>query len=239
MSGFASTYLVGENLSGFLIDAELGSLLVRLLHDAVLHLTVDALVAINRVDLDDRAAVRRAFLDLGRVGRTIFKDGLVVVDVGDEDDDDGGRRVKRRRVDRRSGAFDAALSVVSGGHVQLVLVAVQHDRTGNKTNDAGVLLDPEQTGSWGPADEPERDAVAVLVRRDDGGHEGVGSGVFVDVGRVHLLRKLGRLVVLILGVDADCGCSGPGRITWKENVVTLNNFQKAILDVFALQLETN
>jgi hypothetical protein len=94
--------------------------------------------------------------------------------------------VQRRRVDGRSGAFNATLAVVGGRHVELVLVSVEHDRAGNETDDAGVFFNPEQTGSGRAADESERDTVAVFVRRDDGSDERVRPGVLVDVGGVNL-----------------------------------------------------
>jgi len=109
---FSIENFVGEDFAGLLVDAELGSFLIRLLHDAVLDLTVDALVFVDGVNFDHWAAVRRAFLNLGWVGSAVFEDRFVVVDVGDEDDDDSRRRVKRRRIDGGSGTFNATLSVV-------------------------------------------------------------------------------------------------------------------------------
>jgi hypothetical protein len=47
-----TSYLVGKHFSCLFVDAELGSLLVRLLHDAVLHLTVHPLVSIDSVNLE-------------------------------------------------------------------------------------------------------------------------------------------------------------------------------------------
>lgn len=47
----AVVYLVGQHFSGFLVDRELGALLVRLLHDGILDLPVDAFVFVGRVYL--------------------------------------------------------------------------------------------------------------------------------------------------------------------------------------------
>ena len=58
-------------------------------------LSIDASVSVGGLNADDGAASGRALLDLGTVGGAVVEDGLVVVDIGDEDDDDGRRRVRR------------------------------------------------------------------------------------------------------------------------------------------------
>ena len=52
-------YLVGEELPGLLVDGELGSLLVGLLHDHVLDLAVHTLVHVARVHLHRKQAQYR------------------------------------------------------------------------------------------------------------------------------------------------------------------------------------
>lgn len=66
----------------------------------------------------------------------------------------------------------------------------------------GPLLYLEHAGDGSAAHESEVDVVSVFVAGDDGGDERVRPGVLVHVGRVHVLRELGRLVVLVLRVDA-------------------------------------
>jgi len=45
------------------------------------------------------------------------------------------------------------------------------------------------------------DVVAVLVGSHHSGHQRIGTGVFVNVGRVHLLRKLWLLVVFVFRIN--------------------------------------
>lgn len=155
-------------------------------------------LAVVAVYPHDGGADGRSFLDGRVVGGAVGEDGFVVVNVGDEDDHDGRRRV-------RGSVGAAAGAVVDGGHVELVLVAVEVDGAVVQPDDTGQLFDDELTGSGAAADEPEADVVAVLVGRHYGGHQRVGSGVLVHVGRVDALRELGLLVVLVLGVDAHGG----------------------------------
>ena len=227
---------VGEDLACLLVDAELCPFLIRLLNDAVLDLSVDALVFVDGVNFDHRTAVRRSFLDLWGVRSAVFKDGFVIIDVGDEDDDNSRRSVKRRRVDRSSGTFNATFSVVGGSDVQLVLVAVQHDRSGDQTDDAGVLFDPEKAGCRWSADESESDSVAVFVRCHDRRYEGVRAGVLVDVRGVNLLRKFRRFVVLVLRVNSNCGCTGPRWLAWNYKFIILLKFWAFHLVLIILKL---
>ena len=157
----AVEHLVGEHLARLLVHGELGPLLVGLLHDGVLHLPVHPLVLVHGVHLDHGAAVGRALLYLGRVGRAVREHWLVVIHVGDEDDHDGGGGVHGLGVGHHA-ALHAALPVVHGGHVELVLVAVQVDGAVDETDDAGVGLDAEQAGGGGAAHKSECYSVTIL-----------------------------------------------------------------------------
>lgn len=66
--------------------------------------------------LDNRAAIWGALLHLGVVGAAVLEDGLVVVDVCDENDNHGGAGV------RRLVAVHAARTVINSSYVQLVPV---------------------------------------------------------------------------------------------------------------------
>lgn len=204
---FEFFYFVGKDLARFFVDGEFGAFLVGLLDDRVLDLAVDALIGIGGLDADDWAAVRSSFFDFGTVGAALGEDGLVVVDVGDEDDHDGRRRVSQS-------SASAAGAVVDGRHVELVLVAIQTDAAAVQADDARQLLDDKLAGSGAAADESEADVVAVLVGSHDRRHQRVGPGVLVHVGRVHALREFRLLVVLVLGVDADGGRAGFGRFAF-------------------------
>ena len=105
----------------------------------------------------------------------------------------------------------AALAIIHGRHVELILVPIEVDVARVEPDDAGVGLDPEQARRLLAADKAEGDAVAVLVAGHHCGDQGVRASVFVHVGRVDLLREPGLFVVLVLGVDADGGRTGPCR----------------------------
>ena len=129
---------------------------------------------------DDRGAVGGAFLDGGVVGGAVGEDGLVIVDVGDEDDHDGRRGV-------RGSVGAAAGAIVDGRHVELVLVAIQVDGAVVESDDTGQLLDDELTRSGPATHETEADVVSVFIRRHHRRHQSVGSRVLVHVGRVNPL----------------------------------------------------
>lgn len=203
---FAIEDLVGRHLAGFLVDSEFRALLVRLLHNRVLHLTVDAFVLVRRLHFDHRAAVRRALLHLRVIRSAVLEHRLVVIDVGDEHHDDGGRCVYR------GFAVDTTRAVIQRCHIQLVLIAIQRDAFAVQPDYAGNLLNHKLSAIRAAADKAESDVVAVLVGRDDRRHQRVGSGVLVDVWRVDLLRELRLLVVLVLRVDANGGGSSLGRL---------------------------
>ena len=154
-------HLVGEHLAGLLVHRELGPLLVGLLDDGVLHLPVDPLVLVHGVHLDDGAAVRSSLLNLGRVGGAVGEDWLVVVDVCDED-----HHHRRGGVDGVglgwSPGLRAALPVVHGRHVQLILVPVQVDGPVDEPDDPGVWFYPEQPRGCGSANKSESNSITVL-----------------------------------------------------------------------------
>ena len=76
--------------------------------------------------LDNGAAVGRPLLNLGRVGPAVLENRLVVVHVRDEDDHHGGGGVDCLGVGGLP-VLHAALAVVHGGDVELVLVPLQVD----------------------------------------------------------------------------------------------------------------
>ena len=59
-------------------------------------------------------------------------------------------------------ALHAALAVVHGRHVELVLVPVQVDGAVDQTDDAGVGLYPEQSRGGGTADKAKGDSISIL-----------------------------------------------------------------------------
>jgi len=123
------------------------TLLVRLLDDGVLELAVHPLVLVHRVDLDHRTPIGRSLLNLRRIGAAVLKDRLVVVHVGDEDDDDGGGGVDGLGVGGLA-VLHAALAVVHGGDVELVLVALQVDVGADQPDHARVRLDPAHSPQY-------------------------------------------------------------------------------------------
>lgn len=199
-------YLIGQDLAGFFVDSKLCALLIGLLHDRILDLSVDTLVLVGRLYLNDRAAVRRTFLHLRVIHPAILKDRLVVVHVGDKHHDDRGAGVNGLI------AIRTACAVVQGGDVQLIFVPIQRDLLPVKTDYARDLLDHELPRRGVPADESESHVIAVLVGGHHGGDQGVRSGVLVDVGRVNLLGELRLLVVFILCVYPHCCRAGFRRL---------------------------
>ena len=156
-------HFVGEHLSRLLVHGKLGSLLVWLLNDGVLHLPINALVLVHGVHLNHRTPVRRALLYFRRVGCAVNENRFVVVYVSDEHHHDGGGGVDGIWVGHHA-PLHAALAIVHGGHIELVLVPVEIDRAVNKTDHSGVWLNSEQTGGCGSADKPERYSITVLKR---------------------------------------------------------------------------
>ncbi len=93
--------------------------------------------------LDHRAPIGRPLLNLRRIGAAVLKNRLVVVHIGDEDDDDGGGGVDGLGVGGWLAVLHAALAVVHGGDVELILVPLQVDVGGHEADDACVRFNPE------------------------------------------------------------------------------------------------
>ena len=183
-------------MASLLVYGELGSLLIGLLNDRIFHLPVHALILVRSLHFDHGAPIGRALLHLGIVHAAILEHRLVIVHVGDEHDDDRGAGV--------GGGLPvgATGTVVECSHVQLVLVPVQRDRLPVKANHTGDLLDHELARRRVAAHESEANVVPVLVGGDHRRDERVRPRVLVHVRRVHLLRELWLLVVLVLRVYA-------------------------------------
>lgn len=104
-------YLVGQDLTSLFVNGELGALLIGLLDDRILDLSVDTLVLVSSLYLDDRAAVWRALLHFRIIHPAIFEQRLVVVHVGYKDHDNRGAGVNSLSTVR------ATRPVVQGGDV--------------------------------------------------------------------------------------------------------------------------
>lgn len=203
-------YLVSGHLTGFLIDGELCSLLIGLLDDGVFDLSVDSLVRVSGLNLDNGTPVRCTLLNLRRVFRAFLEDRLVVVDICYENDHYGGARVDVLL------AVRATSSVIESGDVKLVLVPVEGDLLAVQTDDTGYLLYHELTGNRLVADEAETHVVAILVGSDNGRHQSIRTGVLVNVRSVDLLREFRLLVVLVFRVDSHRRGAALGRIAWSK-----------------------
>lgn len=200
-------YLIGQDLAGFFINGKFCALLIRLLHDRILDLSIDAFVLVGRLYLNDRAAVRRTFLHFRVIHPAILEDRFIVVHVGYENHDNRGAGMNSFIAIRTTRA------IVQGGDVQLVFIPIQGDFLPVETNYARDLLDHELPRRGVPADESKPHVVAVLVRSHHGGDQGVWPGVLVDVRRVNLLGEFRLLVVFILRVYPHRRRAGFRRLT--------------------------
>lgn len=88
-------------------------------------------------------------------------------------------------------------AVVTGGHVEFVLVLVQHNLVVDQTNNTGTFFDVEHARGRSTADKAKQNVVAVLVRCDDRCDECSWAGIFIDVRREDVLGELGRFVILV------------------------------------------
>ena len=225
---------VGKHFASLFVHIELGSLLMRLLDNGVPDLTVHTLILVHSVHLNHWTSVWSTFFNLGSVRGAVLKHGFVVVDICDKDHDDGGRGVEGRVTSRAwLGRIHAALAIVHGRHVQLVLVTIQIDGACRETDDARVLLDPKQSRLGCAAYESELDTVSVLVGGNDRRDQGVGAGVLVHIRGVDLLRKFRLLVVLVLCVDADGGRARARRFTF-----VLGGNNELIIGVVAVRVQS-
>lgn len=86
-------YLVGQDLTSLFVNGEFGTLLIRLLHDRVFHLSINTLVLVSSLYFDDRTAIRSTFLHLGVIHPAFLEDRFIVVHVGYKDHDDRGAGV--------------------------------------------------------------------------------------------------------------------------------------------------
>lgn len=211
-------YLVSQDLTGLLVDGELGAFLIRLLYDRILDLSIDTFILIRGLHLDDGAAIWRTFLHLRVIHPAVLENWFIIVHVGYEHHDNRGAGVNG------AVAVRAARAVVQGGDVQLVFVAIQRDLLAVETDHTGDLLDHELPGRGVAADEAEPHVVAVLVGGDHGGDQGVRSGVLVDVRRINLLRELRLFVVFIFRVYPHRRRASFRRFAWKNKLVLILPF---------------
>ena len=90
-----------------------------------------------------------------------IKQRRVVVDVCDEDHHDGGGSVDGVGVGRHSG-LHAALAVIHGGHIQLVLVPVQVYWAIDQSDHTSIGFYTEQSRGGGSSNKSKGYSITVL-----------------------------------------------------------------------------